>query len=166
MLVRSDAHAEGGDHLRNVLFIMCDQLRWDSLGCYGHPFVDTPNIDRLADKGVRFDRAFVNGAVCGSSRMSYYTGRYVVSHGARWNQVPLEVTQKTMGDHLRALGVPSVLVGKTHMRADQQALERLGIPSNSPEWLFLAECGFTPEQRDDGLHPDVRAQTDLPYNQF
>ena len=166
MLVRSDAHAEGGDHLRNVLFIMCDQLRWDSLGCYGHPFVDTPNIDRLADKGVRFDRAFVNGAVCGSSRMSYYTGRYVVSHGARWNQVPLEVTQKTMGDHLRELGVPSVLVGKTHMRADQQALERLGIPSNSPEWLFLAECGFTPEQRDDGLHPDVRAQTDLPYNEF
>ena len=66
--------------LRNVLFIMCDQLRWDALGCVGHPFLETPNIDALADRGVRFDRAFVNGAVCGSSRMSYYTGRYVVSH--------------------------------------------------------------------------------------
>ena len=89
--------------LRNVLFIMCDQLRWDALGCSGHPFLETPNIDRLAERGVRFERAFVNGAVCGSSRMSYYTGRYVVSHGSRWNQVPLEVTQKTMGDHLRAV---------------------------------------------------------------
>ena len=152
--------------LKNVLFIMCDQLRWDALGCVGHPFLETPNIDALADRGVRFDRAFVNGAVCGSSRMSYYTGRYVVSHGARWNQVPLEVTQKTMGDHLRDLGVPAVLVGKTHMRADQEARSRLAIPANSPEWLFLSECGFEPEEHDDGLHPDERVRPDLPYNDF
>ena len=152
--------------LRNVLFIMCDQLRWDALGCVGHPFLETPNIDALADRGVRFDRAFVNGAGCGSSRMSYYTGRYVVSHGARWNQVPLEVTQKTMGDHLRDLEVPAVLVGKTHMRADEEARSRLAIPSNSPEWLFLSECGFEPEEHDDGLHPDERVRTDLPYNNF
>ncbi|MED5361127.1 MAG: sulfatase-like hydrolase/transferase, partial [Actinomycetota bacterium] len=126
----------------------------------------TPNIDRLAGRGVRFSRAFVNGAVCGSSRMSYYTGRYVISHGARWNQVPLEVTQKTMGDHLREIGVPTVLVGKTHMRADEEARSRLAIPVNSPEWLFLSECGFSPEEHDDGLHPDLRVQTDLPYNEF
>ena len=95
---------KGGESpVQNVLFIMCDQLRWDALGCVGHPFIETPNIDALAGRGVRFDRAFVNGAVCGSSRMSYYTGRYVVSLGSRWNQVPLEVTQKTMGDHLRCL---------------------------------------------------------------
>ena len=159
---------ENGDEspVQNVLFIMCDQLRWDSLGCAGHPFLETPNIDALADRGVRFDQAFVNGAVCGSSRMSYYTGRYVVSHGARWNQVPLEVTQKTMGDHLRELGVPAVLVGKTHMRADEEARSRLAIPANSPEWLFLSECGFAPEEHDDGLHPDERVRTDLPYNDF
>ena len=152
--------------LRNVLFIMCDQLRWDALGCSGHPCLETPNIDRLAGKGVRFDRAFVNGAVCGSSRMSYYTGRYVVSHGARWNQVPLEVTQKTMGDHLRELDVRTVLVGKTHMRADEAARKRLAIPSNSPEWMFLSECGFDAEEHDDGLHPDARVPMDLPYNRF
>ena len=156
----------GESQVQNVLFIMCDQLRWDALGCVGHPFLDTPNIDALADRGVRFDRAFVNGAVCGSSRMSYYTGRYVVSHGARWNQVPLEVTQKTMGDHLREIGVPAVLVGKTHMQADEEARERLAIPANSPEWLFLSECGFTAEEHDDGLHPDQRVKADLPYNDF
>ena len=156
----------GESQVQNVLFIMCDQLRWDALGCVGHPFLDSPNIDALADRGVRFDRAFVNGAVCGSSRMSYYTGRYVVSHGARWNQVPLEVTQKTMGDHLREIGVPAVLVGKTHMQADEEARERLAIPANSPEWLFLSECGFTAEEHDDGLHPDQRVKADLPYNDF
>jgi len=71
-----------------------------------------------------------------------------------------------MGDHLRELGVPAVLVGKTHMRADEEARSRLAIPANSPEWLFLSECGFAPEEHDDGLHPDERVRTDLPYNDF
>ena len=62
---------------RNILFIMCDQLRWDYLSCYGHPHLETPNIDRLAARGVRFDRAYVQSPVCGPSRMSTYTGRYV-----------------------------------------------------------------------------------------
>jgi cytochrome P450 len=49
----------------NILFIMCDQLRWDYLSCYGHPHLHTPNIDRLAARGVRFDRAYVQSPVCG-----------------------------------------------------------------------------------------------------
>ena len=77
--------------LRNVLFIMCDQLRWDYLSCYGHPTLDTPHIDALARAGVRFDAAYVQSAVCVPSRMSYYTGRYVTSHGSTWNYVPLSV---------------------------------------------------------------------------
>ena len=44
---------------RNVLYIMCDQLRWDHLGCAGHPFLKTPNIDALAARGVRFAQAYV-----------------------------------------------------------------------------------------------------------
>ena len=67
--------------LRNVLFIMADQLRWDYLSCYGHPTLKTPHIDALARRGVRFANAFVQGPVCGASRMSTYTGRYVSTHG-------------------------------------------------------------------------------------
>ena len=70
---------------KNVLFFMCDQLRFDYLGCTGHPFIKTPNIDALAARGVRFDRAYVQSPICGPSRMSTYTGRYVRSHGASWN---------------------------------------------------------------------------------
>ena len=66
---------------RNVLWIMADQLRWDYLSCYGHPTLKTPNIDRLASRGVRFNRAYVQSAICGPSRMSFYTGRYMRSHG-------------------------------------------------------------------------------------
>ena len=157
---------DAADPVRNVLFIMCDQLRLDALSCYGGEVIDTPNIDRLASRGVRFDNAYVQGAVCGSSRMSFYTGRYVQSHGARWNQVPLAVGQRTIGDHVRPLGVRPVLIGKTHMAADRQTMEWLGLDPEAPEAIYVAECGFEPEERDDGLHPEGRFDRELPYNRF
>jgi len=83
--------------------------------------------------------------------MSFYTGRYVQSHGATWNGVPLKVGEMTLGDYLRPLGVDCVLVGKTHMRADQEGMERLGIDPNSVIGVRVAECGFDPYERDDGL---------------
>ena len=54
---------------RNVLWIMCDQLRYDYLGCTGHPTLKTPNIDALAERGVRFSNAYVQSPICGPSRM-------------------------------------------------------------------------------------------------
>ena len=82
---------------KNVLFIMCDQLRADYLSCAGHPRLQTPHIDALASKGLRFTRAYVQSPVCGASRMSFYTGRYVQSHGAAWNGFPLKVGELTLG---------------------------------------------------------------------
>jgi arylsulfatase A-like enzyme len=153
---------------KNILFIMCDQLRWDYLSCYGHPRLATPNIDALAARGVRFTRAYVQSPVCGASRMSFYTGRYVQSHGASWNGVPLKVGEMTLGDYLRPLGVQAALVGKTHMRADREGMERLGIDPQSIVGVRVAECGFDPYERDDGLHavgPDGRYDPQLPrYN--
>jgi arylsulfatase A-like enzyme len=139
---------------RNVLFIMCDQLRWDYLGCYGHPRLRTPHIDALAARGLRFTRAYVQSPVCGPSRMSFYTGRYMRSHGSNWNQFPLRVGEPTLGDHLAELGVRNALVGKTHMRADADGMARLGIPADSGLGVHVAQCGFEPFERDDGLHPD------------
>jgi len=138
----------------NILFIMADQLRWDYLSCYGHPCLSTPNIDALAARGVRFDRAYVQSPVCGASRMSFYTGRYVQSHGASWNGIPLKVGEMTIGDYLRPLGYRVALVGKTHMKADVEGMERLGIDPGSIIGVRTAECGFDPYERDDGLHCD------------
>ena len=156
--------------VKNVLFIMCDQLRWDYLSCYGHPRLATPNIDALAARGVRFTRAYVQSPVCGPSRMSFYTGRYVASHGATWNGVPLKVGEMTLGDYLRPLGVQTVLVGKTHMRADTEGMQRLGIDPNSIIGVRVSECGFDPYERDDGLHaigPDGRYDPQVPrYNRY
>ena len=136
----------------NVLWIMADQLRWDYLSCYGATHIATPNIDRLAARGVRFDRAYVQSPICGPSRMSFYTGRYVRSHGATWNGFPLRVGEPTLGDHLRALGVTSTLVGKTHMRPDEAGMKRLGIDPESTIGALVSECGFEVFVRDDGTN--------------
>ncbi len=138
---------------KNVLFIMCDQLRADYLGCAGHPTIKTPNIDALAARGVRFDRCYVQSPICGPSRMSTYTGRYVRSHGSDYNNVPLRVGEWTLGDHLNSFGGRAVLCGKTHAKADLDGMERLGIDPNSTKGRHISEAGFEVWDRLDGLHP-------------
>lgn len=150
----------------NILWIMADQLRWDYLSCSGHPTLKTPNIDALAKQGVRFTNAYVNATVCGPSRMSFYTGRHMSSHGSTWNGVPLRVGEPTLGDHLRPLGYRVALVGKTHMAPDRAGMTRLGLDQDRQETVYVRECGFEPFERDDGLHPDKISNPDLPYNRY
>jgi arylsulfatase A-like enzyme len=152
--------------VRNILFVMCDQLRADYLGCTGHPIIRTPNIDALARRGVRFTRAYCQAPVCGPSRMSFYTGRYMTSHGAHYNDVPLRADEWTIGDYLRPLGLRVGLVGKTHFAVDRQGFARLGVDLAAPAGRLAAECGFEAWERDDGLHPDQAARRDLPYNRY
>lgn len=138
--------------IRNVLFIMADQLRADHLACYGHPYIRTPNIDALAKRGVRFARAFVNSGVCGPSRMSFYTGRYPSTHGATWNRVPLSVGEVTMGEYLRQANRRLVLAGKTHVMPDHAGLQRLNLDGGSELGRLLESGGFEEIDRYDGHH--------------
>lgn len=155
---------------KNILFIMFDQLRFDYLSCAGHPHLETPHIDRLAAKGVRFSRAYVQSPVCGASRMSTYTGRYVHSHGASYNNVPLKVGEETLGDHLRRIGVGCWLVGKTHMKADEAGMARLGLAPDGVIGARVSECGFDAWVREDGLRGEGPAglydAKRSPYNEY
>jgi arylsulfatase A-like enzyme len=150
---------------KNVLFIMCDQLRADYLGCAGHPTIRTPNIDALAARGVRFSRSYVQSPICGPSRMSTYTGRYVRSHGSDYNNVPLRVGEWTLGDHLKTSGARAVLCGKTHVKPDIKGLERLGIDPASAQGRHVAAGGFEEWDRHDGLYPTELGR-DCAYNHY
>ncbi|UYN95071.1 MAG: sulfatase-like hydrolase/transferase [Enhydrobacter sp.] len=164
--------------VRNILFIMCDQLRADHLSCAGHPHLRTPAIDGLASRGVLFPRAYVQSGVCGPSRMSYYTGRYVFSHGATWNRVPLSLREKTIGDYLRPSGVRVALAGKTHVLPDLDGLERYGIEGGSAIAALMRAGRFEELDRYDGHSPPgdesgyagyLRAQgynSDDPWNDY
>lgn len=135
---------------RNVLFIMCDQLRADHLSCYGHPYLRTPNIDLLAQRGARFSNAFVQSGVCGPSRMSFYTGRYVSSHGASWNGVPLSASEMTLGAYLADQQRRLALCGKSHFVPDRATYRRLGLEGESELDALLREGYFTLVDRYDG----------------
>ena len=156
--------------VRNVLYIMCDQLRRDYLSCYGHAHLHTPNIDRLAAAGVRFSRAYTQGTICGPSRMSAYTGRYVSSHQVAWNAVPLPLEELTIGDYLRPHGIRTALVGKTHATPNLEALQRLQIDPDSAQAEPLNEVGFDAYLRHDGIYPDSPLFEDkresAPYTQY
>lgn len=155
--------------IKNILFIMADQLRWDYLSCYGHPHLRTPNIDALAARGLTFDRAYVQSPVCGPSRASCYTGRTVFSHGVTWNFLPLPIGEMTLGEYLAPIGVRTAVVGKTHMRADEEGMARLGLNKGTEIGAIISQPAFEPYERDDGLHPTPRIvarNIKLRYNEW
>lgn len=152
--------------VRNILFIMCDQLRADYLGCMGHPTIRTPHIDALARRGVTFTNAYCQAPVCGPSRMSFYTGRYVFSHGSRYNDVPLRIDEWLLGDYLRSSDTRVGVIGKTHFSPDREAFSHLGIDPDSPLGILKSEGGFEPWMRDDGLHPDRPDADQSPYSRY
>ncbi len=101
---------------RNVLFIISDDLN-NSLGCYGHPLVKTPNIDRLAERGVRFERAYCQFPLCGPSRNSMLTGLYPNSTGILANSQIFRQTipqQFSLPQAFRRAGYFAARIGKLY----------------------------------------------------
>jgi len=139
---------------KNILFIMCDQLRYDYLSCYGHKTLATPNIDRLAERGVTFTNTYCQAPLCGPSRASFYTGRYMSSHGVMGNDDATQVGELMMADYLRPMGYRTAVVGKTHSFKSLAEFKRLGIEMNSDRVAALTSGGFEPYEHHEGLYPD------------
>jgi arylsulfatase A-like enzyme len=116
---------------RHVLLITCDQLRRDTLGCYGDPIVQTPHIDSLARVGVRFENAFTAYPVCAPNRVSLATGRYPSAHGVNTNGIFLPETELTLMEVLRQRGYATYGVGKMHF-GPQWRFPPQGGPLNDP----------------------------------
>lgn len=105
----------------NILVIMADQHGAWASGAYGHPFIQTPHLDRLAQTGVTFESAYCNSPICGPSRASFLTGR--APHGIEaWdNGKPLASDVPTWAHYLTTAGYQTVLAGKQHfIGPDQQ----------------------------------------------
>jgi arylsulfatase A-like enzyme len=103
---------------RNVLLIIADQWRGDSLGSVGHPACITPNLDALAADGVTFRRHYGQSAPCGPARASMLTGLYVMNHRVVANGVPLDATLPTLATEALRAGIDPVLVGYTTTTPD------------------------------------------------
>ena len=100
----------------NLLFLLSDQHTRDMTGCYGHPVVQTPNIDWLAERGVRFSNAYTNCPICVPARASLATGRYVHQIGYWDNAFPYDGSPASWHHRLREQGFRVDSIGKLHFR--------------------------------------------------
>jgi len=104
----------------NIVFVLVDDLRWDDFGAAGHPFAETPNIDRLAAEGARFLNAFASTPLCSPSRASILTGQYVRTNGITDNTARDSASHRlaTFAIPLAAAGYRTGFFGKWHMGND------------------------------------------------
>jgi arylsulfatase A-like enzyme len=98
----------------NVLFVMVDEMRFDAMSCAGHKIVETPNLDRLAQQGVRFASAYTVSPVCSPARASAFTGRYAHVHGVTTNGVPANEGEIFLPSVLKHYGYHTAIAGKLH----------------------------------------------------
>lgn len=101
--------------LPNIVFILSDDHRYDFSGFAGHPYVETPNLDRLAAEGVTFNRAYVTTSLCSPSRASFLTGTTPYRHGVWNNFTPWSEQNRTFFEYFKMAGYRTGFIGKWHM---------------------------------------------------
>jgi len=127
----------------SVLLITIDQWRADSLSCAGHPVAQTPNLDGLAARGVRFARHYAQATPCGPSRASLLTGTYLHTHRSGSNGTPLDDRFTNIAREMNRGGYHSTLFGYTDTSPDPRTIDDPRDPR-----LFSYEgvmAGFDPE---------------------
>jgi len=145
----------------NVIVFIADDVSWNDFGCYGNPAARTPNIDRLAENGIQFNKAFLTASSCSPSRASIITGRYPHNTGkAAELHLPISVHLPWFPELLRPAGYYTGLVGKHHMKTTKPAKGESGRPKP----FDLVDSGRSPDNH--GGHATwVKTVTERPRDQ-
>ncbi|MBM3335151.1 sulfatase-like hydrolase/transferase, partial [Candidatus Sumerlaeota bacterium] len=140
----------------NVVWIVSDDHAAYVTGCYGNSIVRTPNLDRLAAGGVRFDHAYCNSPVCTASRQSFLTGRYPRTVGVSTLQGALPADELTLAEMLGAAGYETAAFGKMHFNNNLK--HGFDLRKDMPDyqrWL-KEKGGIRPVSKDIEVQPPWR----------
>ncbi|BFT70738.1 sulfatase-like hydrolase/transferase [Paenibacillus sp. P36] len=125
----------------NIIFILSDQQRWDSMGCYGQELNVTPNLDKISEKGVRFENAFTNQPLCTPARACLQTGKYATETGCYTLDIALPFDERTLAHNMSDAGYEVGYIGKWHLSSTN---ESYAAPTNRPGQQEPFECGTSP----------------------
>lgn len=149
----------------NIVLIFPDQLRGDTLGCVGHPVIQTPNLDRIAAEGVIFENCYTNSPLCMPARASLMNGRHVCEHGVWRNEMSADRHGPSHVRSIRDAGYHTALVGKTHLYAHGPAAGHTARHVHElRDWGFedtLELTGPLASGRMDSPYTDYLAQKGL-----
>ncbi len=112
------AQLTAGEKRPNIIFILTDDHRYDALSFMNHPFLKTPNLDRIASEGVVFENAFVTTSLCSPSRASFLTGQYAHTHGVVNNFKKWSGDNISFMELLKSSGYDTAFIGKWHMSGE------------------------------------------------
>jgi arylsulfatase A-like enzyme len=116
----------------NIIFIFSDDHAVSAVSAYGSNLAETPNIDRIAANGMRFDRAYVGNAICGPSRATLLTGMHSHVNGFYSNEWsgPFDGDQQTLSNLLQGAGYQTAVIGKWHLYSDPVGFDHWDVIDN------------------------------------
>ena len=126
----------------NILVVMADQLAPHFTGCYGHKVAKTPNLDRLAGRGMRFDAAYCNSPLCAPSRFAFMSGQLISRIAAYDNASEFKATVTTFAHYLKSLGYRTCLSGKMHFVGPDQ---KHGFEDRVTTDIYPSDFAWTPD---------------------
>src|SRR5215212_1815210 len=111
----------------NIVYIMSDDHAYQAISAYGYGLNQTPNIDKLAEQGMLFTRAFVTNSICGPSRAVMLTGKHSNINGFKDNHSTFDGSQQTVAKILHNAGYQTAVVGKWHLVSEPQGFDYWNI---------------------------------------
>ena len=129
------------DRRPNILLVLTDQQRHDTIAAAGNTYIKTPTMDRLCREGTRFDRAYTPSPVCVSARSSLITGQYPNNSGCYDNGYPMPTDRPSMMDLLSTAGYTCHGAGKMHFTPERDALR--GFRSRDTQEELCDTVGVT-----------------------